>query len=91
VGWDLFIRDSPAAELERARPRLLLSFIGVVPPLVAEKLLVSLIVLLFLAGCWRLGGAYALLAMPLTFHLLMQMGFYNYSLGVVLSLHAIMS
>src|SRR5262249_19075533 len=60
-------------------------------PLVAEKLLLSLIVLLFLWGCWRLGGVYAFLAMPLTFHLLLQMGFYNYSLGVALLLHAIAS
>ena len=70
---------------------LLFLFISVVPPLVAEKLLVSLIVLLFLAGCWRLGGPYAFLAMPLAFHLLLQMGFYNYSLGVGLVLHAIAS
>ena len=70
---------------------LLFLFIGIVPPLAAEKLLVSLIVLLFLAGCWRLGGAYAFLAMPLAFHLLLQMGFYNYSLGLALVLHALAS
>lgn len=63
----------------------------VVAPLVAEKLLLTAIVLLFLGGCWRLAGAvdersrvYAFLAMPLTFHLLLQLGFYNYSLGCAL-------
>jgi len=56
-----------------------------------ERVLFSLIVVLFLAGCWRLGGVYAFLAMPLTYHLLLQMGFYNYALGVALSLHAIAS
>jgi hypothetical protein len=77
---------------------LLFVALVVVPPLVAEKLLVSLIVLLFLAGCWRIAGlvdpsgrVYAFLAMPLAFHLLLQMGFYNYSLGVALVLHAIAS
>ena len=70
----------------------------VVSPIVAEKLLVSAIVLLFLAGCWRLAGVidrgsrmYALLVMPLTFHVLLQMGFYNHSLGAALALFAIAS
>jgi hypothetical protein len=56
-----------------------------------EKVVVGAIVLLFLFGCWRLAGAvdpgsrvYAFLAMPLAYHLLFQMGFYNYSLGVAL-------
>ena len=57
----------------------------------SEKVLFGAIVLLFLSGCWRLGGAWAFLAMPLSYHLLLQMGFYNYSLGVALSLHAIAS
>lgn len=72
--------------------------LGVVPPVVAEKLLVSMIILLFLGGCWRLAGVvnlgsrvYALLAMPLAFHVLLQMGFYNYSLGVAIALFAIAS
>src|SRR5258708_19032544 len=70
--------------------------LGLVPPVVAEKLLVSVIILLFLGGCWRLAGVvdprsrmYALLAMPLTFHVLLQMGFYNYSLGAAIALFAI--
>src|ERR1051326_6229118 len=33
-----------------------------------EKVLWGAIVLLFLAGCWRLGGAWAFLAMPLAYH-----------------------
>lgn len=70
--------------------------LAVVPPLIAEKLLVSTIILLFLGGCWKLAGVvdersrmYALLAMPLTFHVLLQMGFYNYSLGAAVALFAI--
>ncbi len=72
--------------------------LGVVPPVVAEKLLVSMIILLFLGGCWRLAGVvdlrsrvFALLAMPLAFHVLLQMGFYNYSIGVAIALFAIAS
>jgi hypothetical protein len=57
----------------------------------SEKVLFGAIVLLFLSGCWRLGGAWAFLAMPLSYHLLLQMGFYNYALAVALSLHAIAS
>jgi hypothetical protein len=64
---------------------------SVVSPVTAEKLVVSAIVLLFLGGCWRLAGVieperriHALLVMPLAYHLLFQMGFYNYSLAVAL-------
>ncbi|HET7435327.1 MAG TPA: hypothetical protein VFN10_11525 [Thermoanaerobaculia bacterium] len=63
----------------------------VVPPVIAEKLLFSVIILLFLGGAWLLAGAvdrerrvFAFLAMPLAFHMLLQMGFYNYSLGAAL-------
>jgi hypothetical protein len=71
----------------------------VAPPLVAEKLVLSAIVLLFLAGCWMLAGAgcwlpaceagrgsrvYAFLAMPLAFNLLLQLGFYNFMLATAL-------
>jgi hypothetical protein len=70
---------------------LLVAGLKVLPPVAAEKAVVSLIVLLFLAGCWSLAGAvnrdsrlYAFLAMPLAWHLLFQVGFYNYSLGVAL-------
>jgi hypothetical protein len=70
---------------------LLAAALGVAPLVVAEKLVVSMIVLLFLGGCWRLAGVieperrvYAFLLMPLAYHLLFQMGFYNYSLAVAL-------
>ncbi len=63
----------------------------VVPPLAAEKLLVSGIVLLFLYAIWRYSGAlgedarpFAFLAFPFAYHLLLQMGFYNFSIGVAL-------
>lgn len=72
----------------RPNPNWLGHLVLVVLP---ERVLLSIIVLLFLSGCWRLGGAYAFLAMPLSYHLLLQMGFYNYSLGVALALHAIAS
>lgn len=77
---------------------LLWGALFVVPPLVAEKLVFSAIVLLFLGGCWRLAGVvdercrvYAFLVMPLAFHLLLQMGFYNYSLGCALVPFAVAS
>ncbi|HEX9161112.1 MAG TPA: hypothetical protein VF980_05325, partial [Thermoanaerobaculia bacterium] len=61
----------------------------VVPPLVAEKLLVSAIIIIFLAGAWMFAGAadpsghaWAFVALPFTFHLLLQTGFYNFALGV---------
>ncbi len=76
----------------------LLLALTVVPPVIAEKLLVSTILLLFLAGCWTLAGAvdprnriFGFLAMPFAFHLLLQMGFYNYSLGVAVALFALAS
>jgi len=55
-----------------------------VPPLIAEKLLVSGYVLAFLAGAWYLAGAVrpgerwlAFLAFPFAFHQLFQYGFYK--------------
>lgn len=70
---------------------LLAAGVTVLPPVAAEKVVVSAIVLLFLGGCWVLAGAvdrgsrvHAFLAMPLAWHLLFQMGFYNYSMGVAL-------
>jgi len=60
-------------------------------PATAEKLVFSVIVLTFLFGAWRLAGLFdrrnavwAFLVMPLSYHVLLQMGFYNYSLGVAL-------
>ena len=65
--------------------------IVIVPPLIAEKILFSAIVLLFLAGAWMFAGAddprshtYAFLALPFTFHQLLMDGFYNFSLSVAL-------
>ncbi len=58
----------------------------VVPPLVAEKLLVSGYMLLFLGGMWYLAGAVrpterwvAFLAFPFAWNQLFQFGFYNFS------------
>jgi hypothetical protein len=62
-----------------------------VPPLLAEKLLVSGYVLAFLAGAWYLAGAVrpgerwiAFLAFPFAFHQLFQYGFYNFAISVAL-------
>lgn len=64
----------------------------VVPPLVAEKLLVSAYALTFLAGVWYLAGSVrpggsrwlAFLAFPFVFNFLFQFGFYNFSLSLAL-------
>jgi len=65
---------------------------AVFPPLAAEKLFVTSIVLLFALAAWMYAGAldersriFAFLALPLTFHWLLQAGFYNFSLGVALA------
>jgi hypothetical protein len=65
----------------------------VVPPLIAEKLLVSGYMLLFLGGAWYLVGAVrprerwlALLALPFAYHQLFQFGFYNFSISLALFL-----
>jgi hypothetical protein len=63
-----------------------------VPPLVAEKLLVSAYVLAFLAGIWYLVGSVrpgrgrwpALLAFPFVFNYMFQFGFYNFSVSLAL-------
>ncbi|HKI01457.1 MAG TPA: hypothetical protein VKK31_05715 [Thermoanaerobaculia bacterium] len=62
-----------------------------VPPIVAEKLLVSGYVLLFLGGVWYLAGAVrpevrwpAFLAFPFAYHQLFQYGFYNFSVSLAL-------
>jgi hypothetical protein len=63
----------------------------IVPPLIAEKLLVSGIVLLFLYGIWLYAGCvdewrrpFAFLAFPFAYNLPMQMGFYNFCIGAAL-------
>lgn len=64
-----------------------------VPPLMAEKLLASAYVLLFLTGAWFLAGAVdpergwlAFLALPMACNRFFQMGFYNFCLGLALFL-----
>jgi hypothetical protein len=63
----------------------------VVPPLAAEKLLVTGYVLTFLAGMWYLAGSVrpgsrwlAFLAFPFVFNFLFQFGFYNFSVSLAL-------
>ena len=65
----------------------------VVPPLVAEKLLVTLYTILFLSGAWYLAGAVqaerrwlAFLAFPFVYNFTFQFGFYNFSIGLGLFL-----
>jgi len=62
-----------------------------VPPLVAEKLLVSGYVLLFLGGFWYLAGSVrpeerwlSFLAFPFAYNMLFQYGFYNFSISLAL-------
>jgi hypothetical protein len=62
-----------------------------VPPRIAEKLLVSGYVLLFLGSAWYLAGAVrpgeqwlAFLAFPFAWHQLFQFGFYNFAISVAL-------
>jgi hypothetical protein len=63
----------------------------VVPPLVAEKLLVSGYMLLFLGGMWYLVGSVrpeerwlSFLAFPFAWNQLFQFGFYNFSCSLAL-------
>ena len=62
-----------------------------VPPLVAEKLFVSLYALLFLSGAWYLAGAVAgdrrwlaFLAFPFVHNHMFQFGLYNFSMSLAL-------
>jgi len=65
----------------------------VVPPLIAEKLLVTLMLVLLAAGAWLLATAvdarndvYAFLVFPFTYTQTFVAGYYNYSLSVGLFL-----
>ncbi len=67
-----------------------------VPPLVAEKVLVSAYALTLLAGAWYLAGSVrregrwlALLALPFVFNFMFQFGFYNFSISLGLFLFAL--
>lgn len=69
---------------------------GVVPPLVAEKLLVSAYVWTFLGGLWMLVGAVrpgsrwpAFLGFPFLYNFLFQFGFYNFSFSLGLYFFAV--
>ncbi len=64
-----------------------------VPPLMAEKILVSAYALTLLAGAWYLAGSarpgnrwLALLALPFVFNFMFQFGFYNFSISLGLFL-----
>ena len=60
---------------------------SVVPPIVAEKLFVTLILLTLLGSAWFLGKRYAFLVFPFAYHLFfLTYGFYNFSLSVGLYL-----
>lgn len=68
----------------------------VVPPLAAEKLLVSVYVWTFLGGLWMLVGAVrpgsrwpAFLGFPFLYNFLFQFGFYNFSLSLGLYFFAL--
>jgi hypothetical protein len=70
--------------------------IAFVPPLIAEKLLLTLILALMLAGTWLLAtsvdprnGVYAFLAFPFTWTQTLVAGYYNYSLSIGLYLFII--
>ena len=72
---------------------ILVALLGVFSPVVAEKILVSAIILLFLGGAWMLAGAvdprgrlYAFLALPFAHHEMLQYGFYNFAISAGLYL-----
>jgi hypothetical protein len=59
---------------------------SVVPPLIAEKLLVTGIVVLFLTAVWTYSGEegqpYAFFAFPFAYNVLFHLGFYNFLIGL---------
>lgn len=70
---------------------LLSTLQALVPPVAAEKLLVSAILLLLPLSLWRLidavepgRGVYALAGLPFAYNTLLQLGFYSFSLGMSL-------
>lgn len=58
----------------------------IVPPLIAEKLFVSGIIVVFAVGIWKFAGEegrpYAFLALPFAYNLMFQSGFYNFCAGL---------
>lgn len=72
---------------------LMASFMTVVPPLVAEKLLLTLTLALLFIGAWRLctavdprGDVYAFFIFPIAYPQTFIAGYYNYSLSIGLFL-----
>lgn len=70
---------------------LLALFMTVFPARIAEKLLVSGIVLLFAVAMWMYTGLadeaarpFAVVTLPFAYHLMLQAGFYNFSIGAAL-------
>lgn len=75
---------------------LLYGLLAVAPPAVAEKLLLSLYVVLFAAAAWWFAGsqapqrrANAFLALPFIYNLLFHYGFYNFLFSLPLFLFAV--
>lgn len=67
----------------------LVLLLELLPPLIAEKVLVSAYVLVFLGGAWYLAGAVrpeerwpAFLAFPFVYNHTFQFGFYNFSISL---------
>ena len=71
----------------------LAALMSVAPPLVAEKIWLSAIVLLFAAAMWMYAGQTGMsgphIGLLFTFNWLLQMGFYNHMLGVGVAFIAI--
>lgn len=70
---------------------ILALLMAVFPARIAEKLLVSGIVLLFGVAMWMYTGLadesarpFAVVALPFAYHLMLQAGFYNFSIGAAL-------
>jgi len=72
---------------------LMAALMSIVPPLVAEKLFVSLIVLLFALAMWQYASspAAAMIGLLFTFNWLLMMGSYNHCLGVAIYFIAVMT
>ena len=59
---------------------------SIVPPVIAEKILFSAIVLLFLWTIWMLAGRYAFIAFPFAYHHFLQRGRYDISIAIAIFL-----
>ena len=65
---------------------LLALLMTIAPPVIAEKIFFSAIILLFFASIWLYAGksVYAFLAFPFAYHQFLQTGFYNFSVSISL-------